>query len=164
MTIAAIPIKDREGTRRRNAKEREEGELHTQQNPQKNRRVTAEFGPGMRLNDGERKTEGRPVQCSCETHVANPPPVSRDALPKYTLWTHPTPPCDRGRSDMTLRQGALSLGAIPFSCKSVNCLTFPPLWYDVIEGPPHPKPNGYQRANPGGACGTKGRVHSCNNQ
>jgi hypothetical protein len=30
------------------------------------------------------------------------------------------------------------------------------LWYDVIEGSPHPKPNGYQRPIPGGACGAKG--------
>ena len=28
-------------------------------------------------------------------------------------------------------------------------------WDDVIEGSPHPKPNGYQRANPWCACGTK---------
>ena len=39
------------------------------------------------------------------------------------------------------------------SGKRVPFLT---LWYDVIEGPPHTKPNGYQRANQGGACGTKG--------
>ena len=30
------------------------------------------------------------------------------------------------------------------------------LWDDVIEGSPHPKLNGYQRAIPGGACGAKG--------
>ena len=69
----------------------------------------------LHLNAGLVPISGLQVQCSCETHVANPPPVSRDALPKYTLWTHPTPPCDRGRSDMTLRQGAipLQIGNLP---------------------------------------------------
>ena len=40
-----------------------------------------------------------------------------------------------------------------FSGKTVPFLT---LWYDVIEGSPNPKPNGYQRAIPVGACGAKG--------
>ena len=39
------------------------------------------------------------------------------------------------------------------SGKTVPFLT---LWYDVIEGSPHPKPNGYQRNIQGGACGAKG--------
>ena len=40
-----------------------------------------------------------------------------------------------------------------FSGKTVPFLR---LWYDVIEGSPHPKLNGYQRFIPGGACGAKG--------
>ena len=40
-----------------------------------------------------------------------------------------------------------------FSGKTVLFLT---LWYDVTEGSPHPKPNGYQRPTPGGACSAKG--------
>ena len=40
-----------------------------------------------------------------------------------------------------------------FSGKTVPFLA---LWYDIIEGSPHPKPNGYQRFIPGGACGAKG--------
>ena len=47
-----------------------------------------------------------------------------------------------------------SYAIIPvFSGKTVPFLT---LWYDVIEGSPHPKPEGYQRPIPGGACGAKG--------
>jgi len=38
----------------------------------------------------------------------------------------------------------------------VIIVLFLALWNDVIEGSPNPKPNGYQRAIPWGACGAKG--------
>ena len=51
---------------------------------------------------------------------------------------------------MTFRQNGQYNGIFG---KTVPFLT---LRDDVIEGSPHPKPNGYQRPIPGGACGAKG--------
>ena len=39
---------------------------------------------------------------------------------------------------------------------SGQIVPFLALWYDVIEGSPHAKLNGYERPIPGGACGAKG--------
>ena len=53
-------------------------------------------------------------------------------------------------SDMTFRQNGQCNGI--YRSNSLYLA----LWDDVMEGSPHPKLNGYQRAMPGGACGAKG--------
>jgi len=54
-----------------------------------------------------------------------------------------------------------AVATVPLSklrCTGISGKTVPllTLWYDVMEGPPHPKLNGHQRVTPGGACGAKG--------
>ena len=39
---------------------------------------------------------------------------------------------------------------------SGQIVPFLALWYDVIDGSPHPKLNGYERPIPAGACDAKG--------